>query len=208
MTSYICAMTGWILWCTLHSALISPPVVVWMKKMLGGYFRFYRLAYNMVSLVTFIPVEYYSVSIHGAPILRWEGPLAVFQWILIALAFLLFLSGLRHYNMAHFAGFSQIRTRRTHITLSEHPSLDATGILGIVRHPWYVGAFLVIWAQDLCMSMVLNNIVLTAYLVVGTLLEERKLVAELGDQYRDYQRSVSMFFPYQWLKRRLYSFVN
>jgi protein-S-isoprenylcysteine O-methyltransferase Ste14 len=34
--------------------------------------------------------------------------------------------------------------------------------------------------------------------VVGTILEERKLVAEFGDEYRQYQREVSMLFPWKF----------
>jgi len=36
---------------------------------------------------------------------------------------------------------------------------------------------------------------LTAYLILGTLLEEQRLIAELGDQYRVYRRSVPMLIP-------------
>jgi protein-S-isoprenylcysteine O-methyltransferase Ste14 len=43
-----------------------------------------------------------------------------------------------------------------------------------------------------------NQPVLSAYLVIGTLLEERKLVLEFGDKYREYQRQVSMFIPLKW----------
>jgi protein-S-isoprenylcysteine O-methyltransferase Ste14 len=37
--------------------------------------------------------------------------------------------------------------------------------------------------------------VLTIYLVVGAILEERKLVAEFGEAYREYQGKVPMFVP-------------
>jgi methanethiol S-methyltransferase len=205
VTSQIYAVIGWTLWCSLHSTLISSPVVTWMKKRLGAHFRYYRLAYNVISLVTFVPVEYYSISIHGPTVFRWEGPLLIGQWILLAGAISLFWAGSHHYSMWQFLGFGQIRTGRPSITLSEAPLLDRTGILGVVRHPWYVAAFIVIWAQDLCVSMILNNLVLTAYLVVGTFLEERKLVKELGDQYRDYQKTVSMFFPSRWIGDRFRS---
>jgi protein-S-isoprenylcysteine O-methyltransferase Ste14 len=40
--------------------------------------------------------------------------------------------------------------------------------------------------------------VFTAYVVVGTLLEEKKLVAEFGEEYRSYQRRVSMLVPLKW----------
>jgi protein-S-isoprenylcysteine O-methyltransferase Ste14 len=45
--------------------------------------------------------------------------------------------------------------------------------------------------------------VLTLYIVVGTLLEERKLVHEFGDTYRSYQARVSMFVPLKWIRSRI-----
>jgi protein-S-isoprenylcysteine O-methyltransferase Ste14 len=45
--------------------------------------------------------------------------------------------------------------------------------------------------------------VLCSYLVVGAVLEERKLKALFGVQYEDYQRRVSMFFPFKWMIRVL-----
>jgi methanethiol S-methyltransferase len=203
MITYVYAMIGWTLWCTLHSALISPVVISRMKKRLGERFRFYRLIFNVISLITFIPIEYYAVSIHGETVFRWAGPLLIVRYLLLAAAVYLFAAGARHYNMSQFAGIDQIRTGRANTILSGTPILDTTGILGVVRHPWYVAAFMIIWAQDLCMSMILNNLVLSLYLIAGTYLEERKLVTELGEQYRNYQRNVSMFFPYRWMKARV-----
>jgi methanethiol S-methyltransferase len=46
--------------------------------------------------------------------------------------------------------------------------------------------------------------ILSAYLVIGTLLEERKLILEFGDKYRLYQRQVSMFIPLKWLRSRIH----
>ena len=47
------------------------------------------------------------------------------------------------------------------------------------------------------------NGVLSVYLVVGTILEERKLVLEYGQVYRQYQHEVSMFVPWRWLMNSL-----
>lgn len=44
---------------------------------------------------------------------------------------------------------------------------------------------------------------LSAYLVIGALLEERRLVAEFGDAYRRYQEKVSIGFPLKWLSRTM-----
>ena len=47
------------------------------------------------------------------------------------------------------------------------------------------------------------NTVLTIYLVIGTILEEKKLIIELGDHYRDYIDRVSMLFPAKWVFSKL-----
>ncbi|MFO7695189.1 MAG: hypothetical protein R6V57_19050 [Vicinamibacterales bacterium] len=42
----------------------------------------------------------------------------------------------------------------------------------------------------------------SAWIVAGTLLEERDLVADFGDVYRRYQRQVPMLFPWRGPVRR------
>lgn len=60
-----------------------------------------------------------------------------------------------------------------------------------------------IWATNLDATAVIVNIILSVYVIVGTLLEERKLIREFGDEYREYQKKVSMLFPVKWIKARL-----
>ena len=59
---------------------------------------------------------------------------------------------------------------------------------------------LLIWAGQMDVSTIIVNIILTAYLIIGTFLEERKLVREFGEEYRAYQKRVSMFLPFLWLR--------
>ncbi len=82
--------------------------------------------------------------------------------------------------------------------------LDSSGILGVIRHPWYVAVFILLWVGDLTPSKIIINVILSGYLVIGTFLEERKLVLEFGDRYRKYQAEVSMFIPLKWLRRKLH----
>ena len=70
--------------------------------------------------------------------------------------------------------------------------LSSKGILGAIRHPFYAGLFPLIWARDLDISFFIVNIILSIYLIIGTLLEERKLLLEFGDAPDDYQQKVSM----------------
>ena len=87
--------------------------------------------------------------------------------------------------------------------MSAHSSFVASGIHRMIRHPWYLGGIMIVWSGDLSLSTILNNMVITSYFIIGAILEERKLVREFGESYREYQRNVSMFFPYKWLKARI-----
>ena len=61
---------------------------------------------------------------------------------------------------------------------------------------------MLVWAdyRSLTAATLITNVILTVYLVVGTILEERKLVIELGEEYREYQQQVPMLLPLKWLR--------
>jgi protein-S-isoprenylcysteine O-methyltransferase Ste14 len=189
----------WIIWCALHSGMISVTATGYLKRWLGKRFRIYRLIFNLVALVTLIPVIIYEQGLRGPMLFRWEGFLILFQVILLISALLLFLAGARHYDLLQFSGLRQIKTGSSHNALTETGELDTAGILDITRHPWYLGAILIIWTRDINISALVTNIILTLYFIVGTVLEERKLLIEHGDDYRRYQQKVSMLIPIKWI---------
>jgi protein-S-isoprenylcysteine O-methyltransferase Ste14 len=189
----------WIIWCALHSGMISVTTTGYLKRCLGTRFRAYRLVFNLVALVTVIPVMVYEQQLRGPLLFRWEGFLILFQVILLISAILLFMAGARHYDLLQFSGVRQIKTGSSHNALTATGELDTTGVLDITRHPWYLGGILIIWTRDIDLSALVTNIILTLYFLVGTVLEERKLLIEYGDDYRRYQEKVSMLIPIKWL---------
>jgi protein-S-isoprenylcysteine O-methyltransferase Ste14 len=65
-----------------------------------------------------------------------------------------------------------------------------------VRHPLYLLMILMIWAcPDLTADRLVFNGMWTVWIVIGSILEERDLVLEFGDVYREYQRRVAMLIP-------------
>jgi protein-S-isoprenylcysteine O-methyltransferase Ste14 len=88
--------------------------------------------------------------------------------------------------------------------MTESGEFDSRGVLGLIRHPWYLGVFILIWARDMTLKGLIINLVLSAYLVIGTVLEERKLVLDFGNKYKEYQLQVSMFIPLKWLESKLH----
>jgi methanethiol S-methyltransferase len=145
---------------------------------------------------------WYSGTDPQAPIFRWTGPWIILQYGLAGISLFFLAAGGRHYSLGRFLGLEQIRTGRTGQTLSDHGSLDLSGIHRVTRHPWYLGGFIIIWARDLTWAILLTNFVIDAYFVAGALLEEKKLLAAFGRQYEDYQKQVSLLFPFRWLKDR------
>jgi hypothetical protein len=78
-----------------------------------------------------------------------------------------------------------------------------TGPYRWVRHPLYLSMILMIWScPNLTIDRLLFNVLWTLWIVIGSIFEERDLIAEFGDRYREYQKQVPMLIPrYIWPKR-------
>ena len=192
-----------IAWCFLHSAMISVSVTEYLHTRLGPAFRFYRVFFNVVSALTLIPVVLYASFLRTEPIFRWYGYMRIIQVLLLGTAALLFFCGASRYDAGQLLGFKQIRERDANKEITGAGELDTSGVLSIVRHPWYLATILLIWARQLDISAILVNAILTFYLIVGTYLEENKLILEFGEKYRSYQRRVSMLIPIKWIKSKV-----
>jgi len=158
----------------------------------------------MISVGTFVPTLVFALSLEKEWVWRWEGPWRIAQLLLFAITLILLIGGARHYDFKQFIGLRQFDRRDTGRSLSDTGRLQTQGMLGVTRHPWYAGAIAFLWAFDLSVARLISNIILTAYLIVGTILEERKLVDEFGDEYRLYQKRVPMLLPlgfFRWKHR-------
>ena len=203
MAQYILLVILWIAWCALRSALASLSLTEPFRKRFPSASRYYRIIYNVVSVVTLAPVLLYTFSLRGTPIFSWQGPWRFVQIALAVSALIFFVAAARHYDLFQFHGLRQLKDERACSVLTDDCSLDTSGVLSLVRHPWYIGGILIIWARPLDTSAILTNLVLTGYFVAGTRIEERKLTAQFGQEYTDYQQRVSMFLPFKWMERRM-----
>ena len=65
-----------------------------------------------------------------------------------------------------------------------------------VRHPLYLFTLVMFWScPDLTADRLLFNVSWTAWIFLGTVLEERDLIGVFGESYREYQRDVPMILP-------------
>jgi protein-S-isoprenylcysteine O-methyltransferase Ste14 len=88
-------------------------------------------------------------------------------------------------------GLKEAETHRTERVI-------ATGVYSRVRHPQYLGAILAHIGASFLFSAYYSILVTPLIIAVNWILcwkEERELVREFGDDYREYQSSVPMLFP-------------
>jgi methanethiol S-methyltransferase len=186
----------WIGYCALHSYLISAGFTKLMTRLLKRYYAFYRLFYILISLVLLIPLINFSTQSDTRVIITYGFPFSIVRYILVACALLIFFwAFFINYDPLSFFGIRQIMDFGRANRVNSSGGIRKNGLLGIIRHPMYFALILYLWCQTFRLTDILVNIVLTIYVIIGTVLEEKKLVLEFGDAYIRYQQEVPMLIP-------------
>ena len=69
----------------------------------------------------------------------------------------------------------------------------------MVTNPIYTCTFLLIWLMPIMSWNILAlNIGVTAYMLIGAQIEERKLLLEFGDSYDQFRKDTPFIIP--WIK--------
>lgn len=120
------------------------------------------------------------------------------------LGFVLVYAATLMLNHFHLLGVSQ--AYRHYIIRVPDPTSDQLQVHGpyrLVRHPLMTGLLLSFWcASTGTAGHLLWAAGLTGYILLGTFLEERDLVARFGAAYRTYVTQVPAFFPSPRVFRR------
>ena len=138
LSNYLILSISLIVWCIIHSTLISNQFISFINRKFGSRTRFYRLFFNLFSLLTFVPILLFSISIKDEAFFSWTGYLQIIRGIAVFSSLYLFYAGAKHYNALQFLGIRQIKNYSNHKTLNESGNLDIGGILSVIRHPWYL----------------------------------------------------------------------
>ena len=181
----------WVLYGIVHSLLASTAIKQFFKQWLGAYYKYYRVTYNLIAFAGLVAIVVFQFSVDPIPIYRSTtfSDIAGAS-ITIAGALLMFIC-----IKKYFAGLSGLRN----FWQEEAPGqLFISGVHRFVRHPLYLGTFAFIWGLVILfpmLSLLISNSIITLYTLIGIELEERKLLAAFGDQYRDYQKKVPKIIP-------------
>jgi protein-S-isoprenylcysteine O-methyltransferase Ste14 len=180
-----------IVWGIVHSIMASLGFKESLRRALGnGFMKYYRLLYNVFSVVSFAPILYLMVVLPNKDFYQVPNP-----WNFVMLAgqglslILLFVAVLQTDTLS-FVGLRQLFE-------DEKPGrLVKSGFYSLMRHPLYTFSLLFLWLSS---SVTVNSFIvyvsLTVYILIGAYFEERKLLREFGQEYADYKSATPMIVP-------------
>ena len=194
MTGPLLTLLAVLLYAMLHSLMATFQA----KRRAGKTFgelgqRGHRLFYNLLAVLTFLPVLGVVAAFPGQFIYHWTWPWLAISSLGQLLAVLLLVLGLLETDVWHFLGLRQILSG---YAANESGELQTNGLYRYVRHPLYSAGLLFIWLTPVMTTSVLSlNIALSIYLYIGSTLEERRLVRQFGQAYEAYRQCVPRLIP-------------
>jgi protein-S-isoprenylcysteine O-methyltransferase Ste14 len=187
------------LYAVVHSLLATFGAKNWARQMFGpGADRWYRLAYNLFAIITLLPLFPLlallpAQTLYIVPI-PWLWLMLAGQLLaLVGLAIALWQTG-----PGHFLGLAQLVASRP----NETSPLSVSGFYAWVRHPLYSFSLLFLWLTPaMNTNLLIAYLVFTLYFYVGSIFEERRLLAEFGPAYQTYRQRVPRLIPMRLPRR-------
>ena len=190
----------------IHTALASPGAKALARRVLGDHVAdaTYRLIFNALALISFGPATYLMVTLPDRALYSFPAPFDSIALLIQGLAVLGLIYAVYQMDWAFFLGLRQLVEPPPNTTIDSTSTshLVTDGLHHFVRHPLYTLSLVVLY---LVSPMTLNRLAFVigahVYFYIGSIFEERKLVREFGDAYRDYQRRVPRLMPRLWPSR-------
>jgi protein-S-isoprenylcysteine O-methyltransferase Ste14 len=195
-TDLLLLAISWLGYFFIHSLLASIRFKQFVASHWPGAMPAYRLGYNVLAVLLLLVPLWLTLTSSGRWLWQWNG---VGMWLangLAILALIGFIWSLKHYDGSEFIGLRQLSQRITEVDDQEQFQLSP--LHRWVRHPWYFFGLLLIWTRDMNAGMLLSAIMMTLYFVIGSRLEERKLIRYHGEKYRRYCELVPGLIPLAW----------
>ena len=177
-----------------HSGMIRADFCTWLSSAIPRHY--YPATYSIVSgIVLTIVLLLWQTS--QTVLFRIQGPLQVLPRAISLLAIAGFIWGAQ--ALRTFDAFGRIPIV-VHLRGKQlrPPDFVLRGPYLWVRHPLYFFMLVLIWSTpDVTLDRLLFNVLWTFWIVLGSYLEEKDIVAEFGERYRDYQKTVPMLLPWR-----------
>lgn len=180
-----------VMWGIVHSVTASLGFKESLRRTFGaGFMKFYRLLYNVFSVVSLAPILYLAAVLPTQNLYRVPVP---WNYLMLAgqgLSAALLLVAVLQTDTLSFVGLRQLFEE-------EKPGkLVMNGFYHYMRHPLYTFGLMFLWlSPNVSVNSFILYISLTIYILAGAYFEERKLLREFGQEYADYKSVTPMLIP-------------
>ncbi len=194
--------SDWLVWDALlsflffiqHSGMVRRSFRARMGKRIPE--DYHGAVYTLASGLALVLVVVFWQS-SGPPLVDLRGPL---RWLARGVFFAAAAGiGWGYLSLRGFDpyGIGPIKARLSGTPLQPQ-SLTLRGPYLWVRHPLYFFILLMLWScPAVAADRLFFNLLWTGWILAGAVLEEKDLLAEFGDGYREYQKAVPMLVPWK-----------
>lgn len=177
-----------------HSVMARPAFKAWWTRFVPSSIE--RSTYVLLSSAVLVLLYWQWRTLPAVIWDVWQPAGRLTLWTLFWLGWVIAL--VSTFMVSHFDLFG---LRQVYLAWRGKPythiGFHARWLYRLVRHPLMLGFVIAFWAiPTMTAGHLLFSIAMTGYILVATQLEERDLVAVLGDQYREYRRTVPMLVPF------------
>lgn len=188
-----------LLFASSHSLLAAFDVKKRLTEKIGPKIAFYRLFYNISSILIFVAV-YYLAPKPNLLIYDLQFPYDLVIFGVQVLGIVGFFWAGSYINMKEFLGISQIKRYYEGSykldDLDEYHELIVRGPFKLSRHPIYFFSIIVLgFRSSMDLFYLIFFISMAVYFYVGSVYEERSLEKRYGDVYSQYKKNVPRLIP-------------
>jgi protein-S-isoprenylcysteine O-methyltransferase Ste14 len=192
VSSKITAVFSLVAFAFIHSLTASLPFKRLVMRVAGPRAeKLYLPAYSLTAVLTILPLAYLLYKNPGRVLYKIPSP---WRWLMVGgqliagiLAPIAFLSAPHRFKVC-----SQLSGPQA----SEADSLKIRGIYRWVRDPFLLSGLVMIWLTPfMTVNLLVIYLLTTVYFYLGSLHWETRLVAQFGDEYREYQKRVHRIIP-------------
>ncbi len=192
VSSTVILVFSLVIFAAIHSFLASLPFKRFLMRILGSRAdQLYMPAFSLIAVITIIPVIYVLYRNPGPILYIVPAP---WRWLMVGGQLIAALVAPRALLDAPHR--FRIRGQLAGPHTREAGKLNIKGIYRWVRDPFLLSGLVIIWLTPfMTVNLLIIYILTTIYLYLGSLHWESRLVAQFGDQYREYQEHVHRFIP-------------
>jgi protein-S-isoprenylcysteine O-methyltransferase Ste14 len=183
----------WILYFIIHSVFASRLI----KDLFNRYFqtlsKYYRIIYVVFAIIGLLMIVMYQSTLPQITFFETNTFITFVGLGLASLGLIIVKESFIHYDTFEFLGLKQMKGD------PREQGFIRQGILNYIRHPLYSGSMLLLIGYFIFAPSIINLITVICmilYFVIGSLIEEKRLVHTFGDDYLKYRKEVPPFIPH------------